>query len=176
MGVKLVVENYEKHSSHQTFLVSHNLKMASKISNVSNGRLEPWFTMLVKILTQVLKATMTTLRQHCKLQNQGYHVNTFNSTYIWDVGGYSISLLILEVWGRTWNLFQKRSKENLWLCLSLWKGNVKQLSILAKQRRWWGTNDVTPMGPYMCGCVASVFFHKQYMEALNQGVHVFLSS
>ncbi len=96
MGVRLVVEYYEKHSSHQTFLVSHNLKMASKISNVSNGRLEPWFTMLVKILTQLLKATMTTLRQHCKLQNQGYHVNTLSSTYTWDVGGYSISLLVLE--------------------------------------------------------------------------------
>jgi hypothetical protein len=96
VGVRLVVEYYEKHSSHQTFLVSHNLKMASKISNVSNGRLEPWFTMLVKILTQLLKATMTTLRQHCKLQNQGYHVNTLSSTYTWDVGGYSISLLVLE--------------------------------------------------------------------------------
>ncbi len=96
MDVKLVVENHEKHSSHQTFLVSHNVKVASKIWNVSNGRLEPWFTMLVKILTQLLKGTMITLRKYCKLQNQSYHVNTLSSTCTWNVGGCSISLLLLE--------------------------------------------------------------------------------
>lgn len=161
MGVRLIVENYEKHSSHQTLLVSHNVKMASKIWNVSNGRLEPWFTMLVKILTQLLKATMTTLRQHCKLQNQRYDVNTLSSTCTWDVRGCSISLLVLESVTKNLRFVPKKSMEILWWCSFLWKGNAEQLSTLAKQRRWCGTNDVTPMDPYMCGYVASVFFRKQ---------------